>query len=108
MRQLIPRARFDATGNGSWRPTMTIAPDTLTFGRPFEARILPAPKRARAVVVRLRWAVMLMVLLNAVVWGGMIATARGMIDVHQLVDQAWAMGAAWLASLPTLSVTITR
>ena len=83
---------------------MTLALD----GRSFEARILPAHKRARTVLARLRWAVAAMVLLNAVVWGGMIATARGMIDVHQLVDQAWAWGAAWLATLPTLSITITR
>jgi hypothetical protein len=49
-----------------------------------------------------------MVLLNAVVWGGMIAAARGLIDVHQLVDQAWAQGATWIAALPQVSVTITR
>lgn len=87
---------------------MTIALDTRALGRPFEARILPAQKRARAVLARLRWAVAAMVLLNVVVWGGMIATARGMIDVHQLVDQAWAWSAAWIATLPTLSITITR
>lgn len=83
---------------------MTIALD----GRPFEARVTPAQKRARAANARLREAVVLMVLLNALVWGGMIATARGMIDVHQLVDQAWALGAAWLAALPHVNVTITR
>jgi hypothetical protein len=83
---------------------MTLALD----GRPFEARILPAQKRARAALARLRWAVVAMVLLNLVVWGGLFATARGMIDVHDLVDQAWAMGAAWLAALPQVSVTITR
>jgi hypothetical protein len=83
---------------------MTLALD----GRPFEARILPAHKHARTVLARLRWAVAAMVLLNAVVWGGMIATARGVIDVHQLVDQAWVWGAAWIAALPTLSITITR
>jgi hypothetical protein len=66
----------------------------------FEARTTLPQKRARAVIVRLRWAVLLMALLNAVVWGGMVATARGMIDVHQLVDQAWALGAAWIAAIP--------
>jgi hypothetical protein len=76
--------------------------------RLFEARTTLPQKRARAVVVRLRWAVAAMVLLNTVVWGGMIATARGMIDVHQLVDQAWAWGAAWLAAMPTVSVTISH
>ncbi|WP_165185741.1 hypothetical protein [Caulobacter soli] len=84
---------------------MTFAHNTLTLGRPFEARVPLAQKRALA---RLRWAVVAMVLLNTVVWGGMIATARGMIDVHQMVDQAWAWGAAWVATLPTLSITITR
>jgi hypothetical protein len=48
-----------------------------------------------------------MALLNLVVWGGMIATARGMIDPHRLVDEAWALGAAWLAALPHVNVTIT-
>ena len=86
---------------------MTLAPNTLALGRPFEARVTPAQKRARAANARLREAVVLMVLLNLVVWGGMIATARGMIDVHQLVDQAWAQGAAWIAALPRLSVTIS-
>lgn len=80
---------------------MTLALD----GRPFEARSFPAQKRALA---RLRWAVVAMVLLNAVVWGGMIATARGMIDIHQLVDQAWALGAAWMAALPNVSITISH
>jgi hypothetical protein len=83
---------------------MTLALD----GRSYDARVLPSQKRARAALARLRWAVAAMVLLNLVVWGGMIATARGMIDVHQLVDQAWALGAAWLATLPTLSVTISH
>jgi hypothetical protein len=81
---------------------------TLILDRPFEARILPAQKRARAVDARLREAVVLMVLLNLVVWGGMIATARGLIDVHQLADQAWAQGANWIAALPQVSVTISR
>lgn len=81
---------------------------TLIFDRPFDARVLPAQKRARAVDARLREAVVLMVLLNLVVWGGMIATARGLIDVHQLVDQAGAQGASWIAALPQVSVTISR
>jgi hypothetical protein len=68
--------------------------------RLFEARATNARKRARAALAPLRWAVVLMVLLNAVVWGGMVATARGMIDIRQLVDQAWALGAAWIAALP--------
>jgi hypothetical protein len=83
---------------------MTLALD----GRPFEARVTLAQKRARAAQARLRWAIFAMVMLNAVVWGGMIATARGVIDVHQLVDQAWALSAAWIATLPTLSITISR
>jgi hypothetical protein len=91
---------------------MTIAPSTLALGNPFEsrsfeARALPIHKRARAVVARLRWAIAAMALLNLVVWGGMIATARGMIDPHRLVDEAWALGAAWLAALPHVNVTIT-
>ena len=73
---------------------MTLALD----GRAYDARMPLAQKRA---LVRLRWAVVAMVLLNAVVWGGMI-------DVHQLVDQAWAWGAAWLAAMPTVSVTISH
>lgn len=81
---------------------------TLVLDGPFEARTLPAHKRARTALARLRLAVAAMALLNAVVWGGMIATARGMIDVHQLVDQAWAWGAAWVATLPQLSITITH
>jgi len=87
---------------------MTLALDTLALGRPFEARVLPAQKRARAALTRLRWAVTAMALLNAVVWGGMIATARGVIDIHQLVDHAWAWGAAWMAAIPTVSITISH
>lgn len=83
---------------------MTLALDAA----PFEARAPLPTARARVALARLRWAVLAMVLLNALVWGGMIATARGMIDVHQLVDEAWALGASWLAALPTVSVTITR
>jgi len=82
--------------------------DTLALDRRFEARVTPAQKRARAANTRLREAVVLMVLLNAIVWGGMIATARGMIDVHQLVDQAWALGASWIAAIPHVSITISR
>jgi hypothetical protein len=81
---------------------------TLILDRPFEARVSPAQKRARAIDARLREAVVLMVLLNLVVWGGMVATARGLIDVHQLADQAWALGASWVAALPQVSVTISR
>ncbi|SFJ03055.1 hypothetical protein [Caulobacter sp. UNC279MFTsu5.1] len=87
---------------------MTLALDTLAPGRPFEARLTPACKRARAANARLREAVVLMALLNVLVWGGMIATARGLIDVHQLVDQAWAWGAAWIAAIPQVSITITH
>jgi hypothetical protein len=104
MRQLIPRARFDARGSGSWSLLMTLALD----GRPFEARVTPAQKRARAALARLRWAVTGMVLLNLVVWGGMIASARGVIDVHQLADRAWTVGAAWMAAIPTVSITISH
>ncbi len=76
--------------------------------RPFEARVTPAAKRARAFVGRLRWAVLAMLLLNTVVWGGMIAALRGLIDLHGLVDMAWTQGAAWLASLPQITITITH
>lgn len=82
---------------------MTIAYD----GRQFEARVLPVQKAARAARARLRWAVVAMLLLNLLVWGAMIATTRGMIDPHRLVDEAWALGAAWLAALPHVNVTIT-
>lgn len=82
--------------------------DTLALGRPFEARVTPAQQRARAANGRLREAVLLMVLLNLLVWGGMVAATRGLIDVHQLADQAWALGAGWLAALPQVSVTISH
>ena len=68
--------------------------------RTFEPRVTKADKRVRAARGRLGWAVVAMVLLNALVWGGMIAAWRGLIDVHQLVDQAWAQGAAWIAAIP--------
>jgi hypothetical protein len=87
---------------------MTLAFDTLALGRPYDARPSLVQKQARAALARLRWAVAVMVLLNAVVWGGMIATTRGMIDVHQLVDQAWTLGAAWMAAIPTVSITISH
>lgn len=67
---------------------------------PFGSRAGQAGKRPRARLGRLRWAVVLMVLLNLLVWGGMIAAVRGLIDVHQLVDQAWAQGASWVAAVP--------
>jgi hypothetical protein len=76
--------------------------------RPFEARVTPADKRARALISRLRWAVFAMGLLNAVVWGGMIAAQRGVIDLHGLVNQAWAEGANWLAALPQVNITISH
>ena len=81
---------------------------SLILDRPFEARVTPAQKRARAIDARLREAVVLMVLLNVVVWGGMVATARGLIDVHQLADQTWALGASWVAALPQVSITISH
>jgi len=87
---------------------MTLALDALAPGRPFEARLTPARKRARAAKARLREAVVLMVLLNLVVWGGMIAATRGLVDIHQLVDQAWAWGASWVSAIPHVSVTITH
>ncbi|MFZ0268074.1 hypothetical protein [Caulobacter sp.] len=76
--------------------------------RLFRARKIDPQTHARVVVARLRWAVAVMVLLNALVWGGMIATARGMIDIRQLVDQAWAFGAAWISAIPHLDVTISH
>ncbi|EJL31189.1 hypothetical protein PMI01_02853 [Caulobacter sp. AP07] len=81
---------------------------TTLAARPFEARITPADKRARALVSRLHWAVFAMVLLNAVVWGGMIAALRGVLDPHGLVDQVWAWSATWLATLPHVSITISH
>lgn len=82
---------------------------TATFAtRPFEARVTPDIKRARVYASRLRWAVFAMVLLNTVVWGGMIAALRGLVDVHGLLDMAWAQGAAWLAALPHVTLTISR
>lgn len=82
---------------------------TATFAtRPFEARVTSAQIRARAYAGRLRWAIFAMVLLNAAVWGGMIGAARGVVDLHGLVDQAWAWGAAVIAAIPHVSVTISR
>jgi len=77
-------------------------------GRPFEARVTPAQRRDRAALARLRWALVAMVLLNVTVWGGMIATARGVIDLQGLVDQAWALGAAGLAMIPHVTLTISH
>jgi hypothetical protein len=87
---------------------MTLAFDTPALGRPFEVRVTTALKRARAIDARLREAVVLMVLLNAIVWGGMIASARGMIDMRQVVDEAWSLGAGWIAAIPQVSVTISH
>jgi hypothetical protein len=81
---------------------------TLALDRPFEARITPAQKRARAAADRLRWIVLLMVSLNVLVWGGIIAAARGLVDMHALVDQIWIQAAHWLAMIPHVSVTISR
>ena len=47
----------------------------------FDSRALTTCKRARAANARLRWAVLLMVLLNAAVWGGMIAVMQGFVAV---------------------------
>jgi len=82
--------------------------DSLALDRRFETRAAPARQRARAADGRLREAVVLMALLNLLVWGGMIAATRGLIDVHQLADQAWALGARWIAALPQVSVTISH
>lgn len=76
--------------------------------RPFEPRTTPAIKRARAFVGRLRWAVLAMVSLNALVWGGIIAAARGLVDMPALADQIWIQGAHWLALIPHISLTISR
>jgi hypothetical protein len=82
---------------------------TLALDRPFEPRLTAPQKRAQAAHARLCWAVLAMVLLNAVVWGGMIGAARGLVDVHQLVDQVWAQGTAGLAAIPFhLNITITH
>ena len=74
----------------------------------FDARTLNLRRETRTANARLRWALLSMTLLNALVWGGMIAALQGAVDVHQVVDQAWAVGASWIAAMPHLSVTITR
>ncbi|WP_426032921.1 hypothetical protein [Caulobacter sp. DWP3-1-3b2] len=74
----------------------------------FDARPVNLHRRARAANARLRWLLLTMMLLNVLVWGGMIAALRGVVDVHGTVDQAWALGSTWLAALPHLSVTVTR
>jgi hypothetical protein len=76
--------------------------------RLFRARKIDPQTRARLVIARLRWAVVAMVLFNAIVWGGVIATARGLVDIPQLVDQAWAWGAAWIAVISHLDITISH
>ena len=76
--------------------------------RPFEARVTPARERERAFLGRLRWTVFAMALLNVVVWGGMIGALRGVVDVPGLVDLAWSWGAAGLAALPHVNITISR
>jgi hypothetical protein len=50
-----------------------------TPGRPVSPRL-----RARIVNNRLRWAVVVMALLNLVMWGGLFAVARGLIAVDQI------------------------
>lgn len=82
--------------------------DTLALDRRFEARVTPAQQRARAADGRLRDAVVLMALLNLLVWGGMIAATRGLIDVHQLADQVWSWAAAGLAAMPHVNITISH
>ncbi|CAN5221596.1 hypothetical protein BH10PSE4_BH10PSE4_08030 [soil metagenome] len=74
----------------------------------FDARPLNIRRGARAANARLRWALVSMTLLNALVWGGMIAALQGGVDLRQAVDQVWAQGATWIAAMPHLSVTITR
>jgi len=54
-------------------------------------------KRAHAIRSRLIWSVLAMVVLNGVVWGGAFAATRGLIDIKQIADQAWAWGSAWAA-----------
>ena len=76
--------------------------------RPFETRATPARERERAFLGRLRWTVFAMALLNVVVWGGMIGALRGVVDVPGLVDLAWSWGAAGLAALPHVSITISH
>jgi len=75
---------------------MTLAVDGRPFqASPFEARVLPARKRARAALARLRWAVAAMVLLNAIVWGGMIATARGVRGALSTCTGWWTRPRPW-------------
>jgi hypothetical protein len=72
-----------------------------------DARV-QARERARAFDGRLRWAIFAMTLLNGAVWGSMIAADRGVVDVHGLLDLAWSRGAAWLAALPHVTITISH
>lgn len=74
----------------------------------FDARPLNIRRGARTANARLRWALLSMTLLNALVWGGMIAALQGVVDVRQTLDQAWVQGATWIAAMPHLNVTITR
>ncbi len=73
--------------------------------RRFEA-LTPAAKRARAYTNLLRWAVFVAVLLNMVVWGG-IVSARGLVDLPALMNQVWSLGATWIAAISRLSVTFS-
>ena len=51
-----------------------------TLGAPsIDSPAAKPSKRGRATRRGLRWAVVLMVLLNVLVWGGMIALTRGLI-----------------------------
>jgi hypothetical protein len=68
---------------------MTVSGETKGYVETTMAASLDAPrlgsrttksrKRGRAKHNGLRWAVILMLLLNVLVWGGMIALTRGMI-----------------------------
>lgn len=72
------------------------------------AAALSAPHLdARALDGRLRWAVFAMALLNGAVWGSMIAAERGVVDVHELVEDArQQVEQAW-SRAPSVRVVVT-
>jgi hypothetical protein len=68
-------AKLKRLGDIGWMEMSMAALNPSTPGRP----ILSVRRRARIVNARLRWAVVVMVLLNLVMWGGLIAVAQGLI-----------------------------
>jgi len=57
-----------------------------TLGAPsFDSPALKPRKQRRAARHGLRWAVVVMVLLNLMVWGGMIAAMAGLMDLNHIL-----------------------